>query len=129
MCVQYKSFKNTAEKEKLLMMNNFSFSHGKFYPFHWIKNCYLQSLSVWEESKICHLGKGKEIVAKEKILATTFSFSTETFSFPLNPENTTKFYLSESKSVAYTDKLNMSHTLKVVFTRVEIKIGKAKNAG
>ena len=42
------------EKEKLLVMSNFSFSHSVFYPFGWLSvifvkiwNCRLQTLSVW----------------------------------------------------------------------------------
>ena len=31
-CLHYKSFENTAEKEKLLVTSNISFSHGVFYP-------------------------------------------------------------------------------------------------
>ena len=50
-CLQYKSFGNTAwKKEKLLVLNNFSFSHSVFYPFgecsaifiKFEKNCHLQ---------------------------------------------------------------------------------------
>ena len=33
MCLQYKSFENTVEKEKLLVTSNFSFSGSVFYPF------------------------------------------------------------------------------------------------
>ena len=33
MCLQFKFFENTLEKEKLLLTNNFSFSHSVFYPF------------------------------------------------------------------------------------------------
>ena len=32
-CLQYKSFENTVEKEKLLVTSNFSFSHCVFYLF------------------------------------------------------------------------------------------------
>ena len=46
------------EKEKLLVMSNFSFSHSIFYPFwttffpfHQIQNCRLQTLSVWKSLK------------------------------------------------------------------------------
>ena len=33
MCLQYKAFENTAGKEKLLVMSNFSISHSVFYLF------------------------------------------------------------------------------------------------
>ena len=46
------------EKEKLLVMSNFSFSHSVFYTvlenflqFHQIWNCCLQSLSLWKSLK------------------------------------------------------------------------------
>ena len=32
MCLQYKSLKTLWEKEKLLVMSNFSFSHSVFFP-------------------------------------------------------------------------------------------------
>ena len=53
------------EKEKLLAMSNFSFSHGVFYPFGELpvilSNLKLLSSVIsfsLEESKICRLGKG-----------------------------------------------------------------------
>ena len=46
------------EKEKLLMMSNFSFSHSVFYPFGELaaiftkfKPCWLQTLSIWKSLK------------------------------------------------------------------------------
>ena len=33
MCLQYKSFENSGENEKLLVTSNFSFSHSVFYLF------------------------------------------------------------------------------------------------
>ena len=46
------------EKEKLLVTSNFSFSHQRFQHvwrtfchFHQIKNCLLQTLSVWKSLK------------------------------------------------------------------------------
>ena len=33
MCLQYKYFENMGEKEEVLVMSNFSFSHSVFYPF------------------------------------------------------------------------------------------------
>ena len=52
------------EKEKLLMMSNFSFSHSVFYPFGELSAIFIKlklpsgnSFSL-AESKICRLGKG-----------------------------------------------------------------------
>ena len=39
------------EKEKLLVTSNFSISHSVFLPFHQVKNCRLQTLSVWKSLK------------------------------------------------------------------------------
>ena len=44
-------FKTQWEKEKLLLMSNFSFSHSVFYPFEELSNCRLQTLSVWPSLK------------------------------------------------------------------------------
>ena len=57
--------KTRREKEKLLVMSNFSFSHGVFYPFwrtvchfHSIQSCLLKKSFNLEESKIRRFGKG-----------------------------------------------------------------------
>ena len=57
--------KTVREKEKLLVMSNFSFFPQCFLAFwraicHFrqIKNCGLQTILSLEESKICLLGKG-----------------------------------------------------------------------
>ena len=52
-------WKHCGKKEKLLVMNNFSFSHSVFFPcwelsascFHQSWNCRLQRLSVWKSLK------------------------------------------------------------------------------
>ena len=59
LCVCSKSLlKTLREKEKLLVKSNFSFSPSVFVPilrttchFHQIRNCRLQSLSVWKSLK------------------------------------------------------------------------------
>ena len=50
--------KTLQEKEKLLVTSNFSFFNSVFYPhrelfphFHQLRNCCLQTLSVWESLK------------------------------------------------------------------------------
>ena len=46
-CLQYKSFENTVgEKEKLLIMSNFSFSHNVFYPFGELSKPFSSSLKL-----------------------------------------------------------------------------------
>ena len=61
------------EKEKLLVMSNFSFPHSVFYQFGELfsifikfKYCLLQTFNL-EESKICRLGKG--LVHKSSLLS------------------------------------------------------------
>ena len=51
-------FKTLWEKEKLLIFSNFSSSHSAFYPlgelsaiFIKVKNCRLQTLSIWKSLK------------------------------------------------------------------------------
>ena len=64
-CLNTSLLKTLWEKEKLLVMSNFSFSYIVFLTL-WrtfchldkCKNCHLQTLSSLEESKICRLGKG-----------------------------------------------------------------------
>ena len=52
------------EKEKLLMMSNFSFSHNAFYPFGDLSAIFIKfkivscKLFQFGRSKICRLGKG-----------------------------------------------------------------------
>ena len=53
------------EKEKLLVMSNFSFSQSVFYPFGKLSSIFIKfelssanSFNL-EESKICRLGKGE----------------------------------------------------------------------
>ena len=64
MCLQYKSFlKTLREKEKLLVTSNFSFSQC-FLPSGELSVIVIKfkivvcKLFQFEESKICHLGKG-----------------------------------------------------------------------
>ena len=49
-CLQYKSFENTVgEKEKLLIMSNFSFSHNVFCPFGELSTIFIKfEIVVWK---------------------------------------------------------------------------------
>ena len=58
-CLQYESFENTWENEKLITTSNFSFSRSvfftlleNFFHFHEIWNCHLQTLSNWKNLKL-----------------------------------------------------------------------------
>ena len=64
MCLPYKSFENTVEKEKLPLTSNFSFSHSVFYLFEERSSIFFrfQMLSAncfsLEECKLFCLGNG-----------------------------------------------------------------------
>ena len=69
-CLQYKSFKNTVGKGRIAPNEHFSFSPCVFYPFGELSAILIKSkfvvcktLSVSEESKFCHLGKGKSCIS------------------------------------------------------------------
>ena len=87
--------KTLREKEKLLIMSNFSFSHSVFYLFGELsasstnlKLLSANSMSL-EESKICCLEKGKQpkqrcllktiFKSEKKVLTSIFSFSCTVF--------------------------------------------------
>ena len=63
------------EKEKLLAMSNFSFSHSVFYMLGELSAIFKQKLKLSsatsfsvEEFKICHLGQSKPIITQCRIL-------------------------------------------------------------
>ena len=58
LCLHYKSFKNTVGKEEIARNEQFLLLSQCFIPFwktfrhfHQIKNCRLQTLSVWKSLK------------------------------------------------------------------------------
>ena len=64
MCLPMYLLKTLLEKEKLLIMSNFSFSHRVLYPFRELLAIFIKfeivvsKLLSFEESKICRCGKG-----------------------------------------------------------------------
>ena len=72
-CLQYKSLKAPREKEKLLIMSNFSFSHGVFYHtfrfFHQILYCCLQ-IFQFEKVENLPFGKGltRNVIQNGKVI-------------------------------------------------------------
>ena len=69
-CLQCSLLKTLWEKEKSLVMSNFSFTHSVFYPFGELSaiviifNCCLQSLSVWKRLKFVVLERLKAFALK-----------------------------------------------------------------
>ena len=98
------------ETEKLLVANNFSFSHSVFYflencsHFHLIQNYLLQTLSVWTSLKFVVL---------------------EMVNSLLNDKISDLYKLK-----AFADgKIHVTQRLKFVLGRVENIVGKGENAG
>ena len=87
MCLQYKSFENTVEKEKLLVTSNFSLFHSVFYLFGELSAIFIKfkivvcKLFQFEASEICYLGKGKKDFGK-MLVTSIFSFPHKVF-YPL----------------------------------------------
>ena len=71
------------EKEKLLIRSNFFFSHSVFYPsgvtfchFHQIRNCRLQTLSVWKSLKFVVWERVKKSILSCYMYSTSILKST-----------------------------------------------------
>ena len=115
-CLRYKPFENTAaEKEKLLITSNFSFSPQCYLPvwrtfchFHHIQNRRLHTLSVW---------KRQTFVVWERVKKNSLSSSYPYFSpFPTTfstSSNMCRICLVVSKCFVFGDFLNFDTWLRV----------------
>ena len=68
------------EKEKLLMMSNFSFSHSDFYPFKQLSAIFLSNLKLSSGDKIFKNSMRKWEM--QDIVTIIFSFSHNVFPLP-----------------------------------------------
>ena len=80
MCLQYRSFLKTQwEKEKLLVISNFSFSHNVFYPFGELAAIFMKiemlSAHSSEFGRIQNLSFGKGLIEEVKQHMCTYTTS------------------------------------------------------